>query len=56
MILSPVSVVTQVNDAEAVALGIGEDDEVGIVGIEIPIDSFGTKRDETLDLARLFGC
>ena len=44
----------QIDDAEAVAFRIGQDDEVGIVGIEVPVDAFGTKCNETLDLARLF--
>ena len=41
----------QIDDAEPVAFGIGQDDEVGIVRVEIPVDSLGTERDETFDLA-----
>ena len=47
---------TQVHDAEPVALGIGEDDEVRIVRVSVPIDALGTERDETLDLSGLFCC
>jgi hypothetical protein len=30
---------TLVDHAEKVAFGVGEDDEVGIVGVEVPVDS-----------------
>jgi hypothetical protein len=50
----PSCVVAQIDDAEAIAFGVGEDDEVGIVGVEVPLDSLGTERYEALGLARLF--
>ena len=48
--------VAQVHDAEPVALGIGEDDEVRIVRVPVPIDALGAERDETLDLSCLLCC
>jgi hypothetical protein len=48
--------VAEVHDTEPVALGIGEDDEVWIVRVPVPIDPLGTELDETLDLSRLLCC
>ena len=41
-----------VDDAEPVAFGVGEDDEVRIGGV-LPCDSFGAERDESVDLGGL---
>ena len=46
----------QVDDAESVAFGIGEHNEVRIVRISIPIDALSTERDEARDFARLLRC
>ena len=43
----------EVDDAEAVAVGVGEDDEVGVVGVAVPVDPLGAERDESIGLARL---
>jgi len=44
-----------IDDAEPVALGIGQDDEVGVVRVPIPVDARHTKSDEPLDLGGLVG-
>src|SRR5215469_6871465 len=47
--------VAGVDDAEPVAFGIGQDDEVGILGVEVPVDALGTERHEPFDLRGLVG-
>src|SRR5215831_14012450 len=51
--------VAGVDDAEPVAIGIGQDDEVRILGVEVPVDPLGAQRHKPLDLRGLFrrvGC
>jgi hypothetical protein len=42
-----------VDDAEPVALGVGEHDEVGVLRIEVPVDALGPEGDQAIDLGRL---
>ena len=44
-----------VDDAEAVALGVGQDHEIGVVRVQVPVDAGGTEGDEPLDLGGLVG-
>jgi hypothetical protein len=48
--------VAGIDDAEAVGLGIGESDEVGVVRVPVPVHAPGSERDEPLDLGYLVGC
>src|SRR6516225_11766068 len=45
--------VTGVDDAEPVALGIGQDDEVGVLRVEVPVDPLGAEGHQPLDLGGL---
>src|SRR5688572_1924243 len=45
--------VAQIDDAEAVALRICEDDEVRVFRVSVPIDTLGAERQEPLDLSGL---
>src|SRR5207244_11759045 len=45
--------VAQVNDAEPIALRIGEDDEVGVLRISVPLDTLCAERHKAFDLACL---
>lgn len=47
--------VAGVDNAEAVAFGVGEHHEVGILRIEIPVDTLGAKRHKSLHLGGLIG-
>lgn len=46
----------QVHDAEDVAVRIGEDDEVRVRWVQVPVDSDGSQLDQTLDLGTLLVC
>ena len=48
--------VAEVDDAEPVAVGVGEHDEVRVVGIAVPIDALGAEGQEPLRLGALLGC
>lgn len=47
--------VAGVDDAEAVAVRVGEHDEVGVVGVEVPVDALGAQGYQALDLRGLVG-
>ena len=47
--------VAGVDDADPVAHGIGEDDEVRVVGVQVPVDPLGADRDQPLHLGGLLG-
>ena len=49
------SAVTCVDDSKTVALGVGENHEIGVLGIEVPIDPLGAKRKEPRHLGGLIG-
>jgi hypothetical protein len=51
-----VSPVAGIDDAEAVGLGIGENDEVGVVRVRVPVHAVGSESGEPLDLGYLVGC
>ena len=40
----------QVDDAEPVALGVSQHDEVGVEGIAVPVDPAGPERDQAVEL------
>jgi hypothetical protein len=42
--------VAEINDAETIALRVGEHHEIGIVGIAVPIDQLRPDADEASDL------
>ncbi len=44
------ALVTEVNDAEAIAVRVGEDDEVGIDRIAVPINVFSAEREKAVHL------
>lgn len=46
----------EVDDAKPVAFGIGQHDEVRIVGVAIPVDPDGAKRRQAVLFRLLFGC
>jgi endonuclease VIII len=45
--------VVEVDDAEPVTVGVGQDDEVGIVRIAVPVDPAGAERYQAVRLRRL---
>src|SRR6185295_2706862 len=45
--------VAEVDDTESIALGVGQDDEVGILGIPIPVDALGAERYQAFHLVCL---
>jgi len=47
--------VGEVDDAEAVALGVGQHDEVRVVGKAIPVDAAGAERHQAVRLCLLLG-
>lgn len=51
----PLSASPRVDDAEAVPLRIGQDDEVGVLRVPIPIHPGGTERDEPFHFGGLVG-
>ena len=44
-----------IDDAKAVALGIGENHKIGIGFIPVPVDALGTESDQALHLGGLIG-
>src|SRR5829696_7101619 len=52
---APSSAAAGVDDAEAVAVGVGENDEVGIVRVEVPADAYRTERDQAFHFRGLVG-
>ena len=44
-----------IDDAKAVALGIGENHKIGIGSVPVPVDALGTESDQALDLGGLIG-
>ena len=45
----------EVDDAEAVALGVGQHDEVRVVGEAVPVDAAAAQRDQAVRLCLLLG-